>query len=179
MIPYSFNELKALNALLYISNNIAKSSVADKYATLKILYFAEKKHLAAYGRLITDDRFAALKFGPVPSKSYDILDNELAFGKYFRIISKSKIQPLLSADANHLSESDIECLGEAIKENKELDFVELMNKSHDAPYNEAFSQSIQYMSVESIAKDAGADDKMIGFINERYSTLNLLKWLPA
>ena len=67
MISYQFDKDKAIAALLYIAKEIADvQGMSDKYAALKILYFAEKKHLVEFGRLITNDRFAALKFGPVP-----------------------------------------------------------------------------------------------------------------
>ncbi|TSD63869.1 DUF4065 domain-containing protein [Inquilinus sp. KBS0705] len=179
MITYKFDVLKSLNALLFIANKIANNGVADKYATLKILYFAEKRHLSLYGRLITDDRFAALKYGPVPSNSYDILENNLIYGESFQLVSNKKIHPLTSPDLDYLSESDVECLSHAIEENIALDFQSLMEKSHDNAYHEAFDSGLQYMNIESIAIQEGADQNMLGFIKEHYETANLSSWLPA
>jgi uncharacterized phage-associated protein len=179
MITYKFDALKSLNALLFIANKIAKNGVADKYATLKILYFAEKKHLSLYGRLITDDRFAALKYGPVPSNSYDILESTFVYRNSFQVISNKQIQPVQGPDLDYLSESDIECLSHSIEENITLDFQSLMEKSHDNAYHEAFDKGIQYMSIESIAIQEGADQNMLGFIKEHYETANLSSWLPA
>lgn len=179
MITYKFDTLKSLNALLFIAEKIAKDGIADKYATLKILYFAEKRHLALYGRLITDDRFAALKYGPVPSNSYDIIENSWIYGDAFELVSNKKIHPNLKADLDYLSESDIECLRHSIEENITLDFQSLMEKSHDIAYHEAFDSGVQYMNIESIAKQEGADQNMLGFIKEHYETANLSSCLPA
>lgn len=170
MIPYQFDKNKATNALLFISHRIAdKNGMADKYATLKVLYFAEKKHLSTYGRLITDDRFAALKFGPVPSNSYDLLDHN---SEYFKNTDNKSFTPLAEADLDRLSLSDIECLEKSIEENKGLGFNELKEKSHDKAYHQAFDNSIPWISLEDIAKQEGADDDLLSYIKEHYEILN-------
>ncbi len=54
MINTIFDRVKSINSLIFIANKIAdKNGVADKYTALKILYFAEVKHLKKYSRLIT------------------------------------------------------------------------------------------------------------------------------
>lgn len=175
MISYQFDKEKAINALLFISQNICDDKgYADKYATLKILYFAEKKHLANYGRLITDDRFAALKFGPVPSSSYDILDYS---AENFTQINKTSVQPVGELNLKKLSKSDINCLNEAIQENKGLSFTALKRKSHDVAYHKAFDNSIQWMSLEDIAVQEGVDGSMLGYIREHYEMQNFTKCL--
>ncbi|MDO7742580.1 MAG: Panacea domain-containing protein [Pedobacter sp.] len=168
-----FDKDKAINALLFIAQGIADSrGLADKYATLKILYFAEKKHLVEYGRLITDDKFAALKFGPVPSNSYDLLEYN---NEYFNSVDNKNLKPLILPDLKMLSNSDVECLRSALEENKGLGFNELKIKSHDAAYHKAFDNSIQWLSLEDIAEQEGATKDLIGYIKEHYDILNYSK----
>lgn len=174
MIPYQFDKDKANTALLYISREISDADgMSDKYAALKILYFAEKKHLVEFGRLITNDRFAALKFGPVPSSSYDLLD----YGASFTQIDNKKVIPNEEPNLKKLSKSDILCLDESIKENKELTFGELKKKSHDKAYHNAFDNGIQWLSIEDIAIQEGAEPSLVGYIKEYYQAVNLSKCL--
>jgi uncharacterized phage-associated protein len=173
MISYQFDKNKALNALLYISQRIAdKEGKADKYATLKILYFAEKKHLVDYGRLITDDRFAALKFGPVPSNSYDLLENDFV---HFTQIDNCNVVPLTDPNLKKLSKSDIRCLEEAIEENKGLNFTKLKTKSHDKAYHNAFDHGQQWLSLEDMALQEGVDENTLAYIKEHYAILTFAK----
>ncbi len=177
MISYQFDKNKAISALLFISHRIAgMKGKADKYAVLKILYFAEKKHLVKYGRLITDDKFAALKFGPVPSNSYDLLDYN---SEYFEPFDNKSIIPLTEPNLKILSKSDIECLEQSIDENRDLGFNELKEKSHDKAYHIAFDNSIQWMSIEDIAEQEGADKDLLVYIKEHYEILNYAQCVRA
>src|SRR6202042_2841503 len=45
----------------------------SKHHLSKILYFADKAHLAKWGRTLTGDRYIAMKNGPVPSRIYDFI----------------------------------------------------------------------------------------------------------
>jgi len=74
---FSFDRDKALEVILYVS-----SKVKDLYHLLKIIYFADKKHLSLYGRFISGDSYIAMNNGPVPSQSYDILKGIRGDGIY-------------------------------------------------------------------------------------------------
>ena len=69
MTKSNFNIGKAKASVLFIINNIGET---DLLKIFKILYFAERNHLAKYGRLILNDDYVAMKNGPVPSKLYDL-----------------------------------------------------------------------------------------------------------
>ena len=56
--------LKLKAAMLYIINNF---NGIDKLRLAKILYFANQKHIKEYGRTIINDKFIAMRHGPVPS----------------------------------------------------------------------------------------------------------------
>jgi len=78
-----------------------------------------------YGRLITGDSYIAMNFGPVPSKIYDIF-KFLRGDSYFsnvtddvssrlRMLNSETISSIVDPDLDYLSESDIECLDDSIK----------------------------------------------------------------
>ena len=116
---------KALEVVVYVSK-----STNNLFNLVKTLYYADKLHLEKYGRLITGDQYIAMEDGPVPSGVYDLI--KVVRGDNFRYDSKiteahpelairvevnenrTLIYPLRSANSNLLSESDIECLNEAI-----------------------------------------------------------------
>lgn len=84
MIDFPFNREKAINAMLHICNSLG--GTWDKYSLLKILYFAEQKHLAKYGRPITGDNIVAMEYGPVPSISYDEVKYSKVNPHFFQLL---------------------------------------------------------------------------------------------
>lgn len=161
MKEFSLHREKAVNSLLFVINNLIK---ADTHKTYKILYFADQKHLLKYGRPIFGDTYVKMKYGPVPSFVKNVVDENIegleeVVAKYHRYFIKSLVEPNL----DFLSESDIECLNESIAENKDLDFPELTDKSHDYAYNKA-NWSIDYMDM---AKAVGASNDNLFYINQQ------------
>lgn len=162
-VKFSFEEDKAIASLLYICRSMGGK--CDKYALLKILYFAEQKHLAMYGRPVTGDSFVAMPYGPVPSISYDLIKPTVSHTRFFDI-KDNTIHYKEEPDLDCLSDSDIECLTESIEENKDLDFGALKAKSHDTAYNWALkhlgtNSVIPYLNI---AQAAGANPEMIEYI---------------
>ena len=110
--------------------------------------------------------------GPVPSKLYDIL--KAIKGDSFFPVDTSKYKKLIQVynnyfirsesdpDLDQLSESDLECLDESIKENRRLNFNTLKGKSHGQAYINA-SKNFE-ISVIDIAKEGGAKKNMIDYI---------------
>ncbi len=178
IINRTFNKTKAVNSLIFISNKVANDQgISDTYTALKILYFAEIKHLAKYGRLITDDTFARLEHGSTPSFSYDLLKKKNSNGT-FNIISNSKFKPNRELDIEELSESDIECLDEAISENKKLNFNQLKGKAHDEAYNKAETLNENYVNLQYIFEQENLSESQIRFITESYEFKTLTQCLP-
>ncbi len=145
-IKVQFNRKKATEVLLYIT-----AQVSDIYAALKVLYFADKAHLAQYGRLICGDRYVAMPEGPVPSGTHDLVNAARGNRNYKEeimqlateaiVVEGNDIKPLRSANCDLLSESDIECLDDAIKTYGRLTFAALEQLSHDEPaYKKAWAQ---------------------------------------
>ena len=136
-----FDLEKTLEVLLYV----AEHDCIDTYAVLKVLYFADKRHLGEYGRLICGDSYVAMSHGPVPSGAYDIVKyargdgyclSDIPIGGAFAV-QDNDIVPHRAADRDLLSESDVECLDWAIAAYGHLSFGELRRLSHDAAYEAA------------------------------------------
>lgn len=166
MKEYKLDEQKSITSLLYICQSLG--GAWDKYSLLKILYFAECKHLMKYGRPITGDSMIAMEYGPVPSFSYDNVKKTSSNAKYFEV-DDTVIKALVKPNMDLLAESEVECLDESIKENCGLAFGALKKKSHDAAYDEARAQgglnsTISYLSI---AKAAGAGKDLLNYISEK------------
>lgn len=171
MKDFKLNIAKAKAALLYISSQITNP---DFLKVFKILYFAEREHLAKYGRLIVGDTYVAMKNGPVPSFIYDTLKYLRGEGMYvpayepfvaaFSVDKDYFVLAKEQTDFDELSKSDIESLNKSIAENKDLDFDTLSQKSHDTAWKQA--DLADEMDVMKIALAGGADDVMLKYIQE-------------
>ncbi len=170
---FQFDEEKAIATILHIVHEV-RARGEDKiglHKVFKILYFADREHLATWGRPITGDIFVAMNYGPVPSNIYDMLKSTKGD---CRFISKETYSPLFEISGGHwvvakqtpdldvLPESCLEALNKAIDENAHLDFKELVDKSHDRAWDTATKDG--NMSYKRMAQVAGANAEMITYI---------------
>ena len=130
-----FDARKALEAIVFVSHQNH-----DLFHIVKILYFADKFHLTDYGRLITGDRYVAMKDGPVPSGAFDIIksvrgDGFADFGldpvEAFRVDEETEIKPLREARFEFLSESEVQALEKAIEVYSRMSFADLWDVVHE------------------------------------------------
>lgn len=144
--------LKLKATVLYI---LRRCGQMDYFHLFKILYFADRLHLAKYARRIVQDTFCAMKFGPVPSHLYnvvkDVIGKEpLPPSSPLKSISDAIIQSdnevypyFLQAkedpDMDELSLSDVAELDQSIQEHQSSNFGELSAKSHDQAWQKAYS----------------------------------------
>jgi uncharacterized phage-associated protein len=168
MLKASVNTTKALSSILYILDKLGGEW--DMYATLKMLYFAECKHITRYGRTITGDVIVAMKYGPVPFFCYDEVKPKLFGNKNFELKEKSIIKAKKKPFSLELfSESDFECLNEAIKENSELSFGDIKSKSHDKSYDKTIREKglNSKISLYDIASAHGAKEGFVNYLKEQ------------
>lgn len=163
-----YEDQKIKEVLLYI---LGKTGVVDYYHLMKILYLAERQHLAKWGDRITSDDFYALPHGPVPTRIYDGL-KAVKEGKggfladVLTVGSESpRVTALREANSDYLSKSEIEALDSAIAKNIVKSFSELEQMTHDEYYFKALENG-RKMSVEDIARSGGASEQMVQFIRE-------------
>ncbi|HEX9828486.1 MAG TPA: Panacea domain-containing protein [Flavobacteriaceae bacterium] len=163
--PFRFDSQKSLEVLLYIVTKLKKPGI---YNTLKMLYFADLLHLEDYGRFICGDSYVAMKNGPVPSNSYDILKYVRGDGSNnFEFIGAEKalsiegneISAKRSPDCLIFSESEIECLDSTIKKYGHLTFGDLRKKSHDKNFESANKND--FIEIEEIIKNTPKGKKLL------------------
>ena len=137
MLRFSFDEKKALETLVYVTNQWP--SVSAFYAA-KVFFFAERQHLSDFGRPIVGDRYIAMDNGPVPSAVYDWFKGKLDrfenpddilaaisfvdFGRY------TGARANRAPDLDYLSPTDIAALDEAIRHCRGREFGDLSQETH-------------------------------------------------
>ena len=172
-----FDKEKSLNALLYVANRVQRK---DFHKIFKIIYFADRQHLADWGRPITGDTYIAMEVGPVPSRLYDMLkivrgdsylpDTE-GLGEYFQVENWMFINPLQEANLDQLSPNEQEVLDACIDKYSSLSYDEIKEKSHDIAWRlTARDCAIQW---DNIAREAGLDEVEVACLQD-YSTMHPL-----
>ena len=73
---FNFNESKTVEFLVFIA---ARWPGITPFFVAKVLFFADRDHLRAYGRPVTGDVYIAMPDGPVPSHVYDMVKGNLDF----------------------------------------------------------------------------------------------------
>jgi uncharacterized phage-associated protein len=174
MIQFQFDKEKSASVLLYIIQNVESS---DFLRVFKILYFAEQKHLARFGRPIVGDNYIAMQHGPVPASIYTELNHvernteedfksKKHFSDYFEVKRINEIKNIFAKSEpmlDYISESEFMCLNESLQENKYLTVKELSEKSHDSAWEKANEND--EMDILEIAKSGGANDEMLSYIS--------------
>ncbi|MDR1342827.1 MAG: SocA family protein [Prevotellaceae bacterium] len=170
-----FNAKKAVEATLFVANRVENK---DFHKIVKILYFADRDHLAAYGRVITGDTYIKMENGPVPTRIYDGLkalrcENATGLLSGVSTIGSDKyhIKPLRDYNPRLISPSDVEKLSEAIARYGGLSFNQLTQISHAYAWNAAIDD--KPIALEDIMREAGIDDE--GYIAHITENINASK----
>jgi len=161
--PFDFDQDAALSTILYIASNVPDVGF---HKIAKVLYFADREHVARYGRFICGDAYVAMKNGPVPSAIYDILKtarqqpDRLHESGAFRVEerghNKPVVVPLQAPDLGELSLSDLECLDESIRKHGHQTFDELTELSHDDAWRSADEND--FIPLEGFVASLGLED---------------------
>ncbi len=168
MVWQAFDAEKGIEALLYIAEQCP-----DMYTALKVMYFADKEHLARYGKLICGDSYIAMRYGPVPSGMYDLIkavrgDGACPAGSVaasaFAVRNNQVIVPHRKANLDLLEASDIECLDTAIKRYGRLPFEWLKRLSHDSAYQ--VSNPNDRISLESLIESLAEDEDFLAYFQD-------------
>ena len=171
MQEHDIQRLKEI--MLYV---LDKTGGTDVYHLMKILYFAEQKHLAQWGTRMLPDEFFALEYGPVPSAAYDLVKTKTPEIKYANDDASDILLASRKPDMNYLSAADIEALDLSIGENLQLTFNQLCKKSHHKAWSEAFHRKNgnRKMDIMSIAAESGANQDMLDYIADELETEKML-----
>lgn len=130
---------KAVNVVLYLAKRLPEKR--NLYKILKAIYRANKTHLGRYGREVFRENYQALEWGAVPAFAYDIVTHVRQgkpqprmpqdVAKKIAVSPDDTIKPLVDHDPKSLSESDIECLEEAIAFYRDMTFDEVADNAHE------------------------------------------------
>jgi uncharacterized phage-associated protein len=115
--PFNFDHKKATQILNFFASKAGGK--INKLKALKLIFLADRYHLRKYGRLVTDDCYVAMKYGPVPSTVMDIAEADIFLNEMFKkyasvyikaIDSGMRVESIKTVDADYFSDSDTEAL---------------------------------------------------------------------
>ncbi|MGA8551122.1 MAG: Panacea domain-containing protein, partial [Stellaceae bacterium] len=126
---------KALEVILWLASS---RPGIDVYHVVKCAYYADKRHLNAYGRPIAGDWYEADQYGPKGQCVYGLMRGRpievLALENNGRIpltVTEHYIViPEREPNVSRLSDSDRDALSWALTEYADLSFDELLELSH-------------------------------------------------
>lgn len=138
----SIKNRKITEVIVYLLQIASKP--LDKYHIVKLLFLADKVHLAKYARTITQDCFVAMKYGPVGSRTKDLLDanknipeKDIKFFNSLITRSEKDVYSLSSELTDYpfksLSISDKKVLGIVYDKFHDLSFETLKQLTHQYP----------------------------------------------
>lgn len=173
-----FRKDESIQAILYILEQL--HGATDMHKVCKILYYADQLHLSRYARCITGDVYIAMKYGPVPSIINDILkavrgDSYFSgdeFKPYFCFINKYMLKQIQKPNLDYLSDTDVECLNEAITLCKDKSFEQLTQMSHGMAY--CHTTPDRTMSFKDILREAGDDEEYIEYATRKMKMENIV-----
>jgi len=138
-VYFNYNYKKAVQVLNHYA--LKQGGSINKMKALKLIYLADRYHLRKYGRLITNDTYFAMEYGPVPSAVKDIVERSIGLGKieskyskkYIAQVGKYQFRSKESVDDSVFSQSDIEALGIIWEKYGHYDQFELAELTHKYP----------------------------------------------
>lgn len=166
LMSFKFNFVKSKNIILYVAS--LNDGRIDLHYLFKVLYAADKEHLARFGRPVSGDPYYALKDGPVPTNTYDYL-KEVRNGDEFDDDLKVEGAFIFTEgkpDLDELSDTELECINNALSRVSK-NFVKRRADSHDLAYNRAWKkENNSVMNLFDIAEAGGANQEMKQYISE-------------
>lgn len=151
-LHFSFDYQKSTQALNYFA--IQEGGQINKMKALKLVYFADRYHLRKYGRLITNDNYVAMKYGPVPSATRDVAESNDYLDdkakdyalKFIEPFDNLVLKSVAELDKEMLSESDLEALQFAWDNFGDKNQFELCDLTHFYPEWLRFQENLIFES---------------------------------
>lgn len=174
-----FRAEKATAAIGYL----VKSTGADLYSVMKMLYLADKEHLQCYGRTISGDQYVAMQKGPVPDRAYNLCKfirgqrdhfDAMPTARDWLRLNHNNFEILREPDLDELSNSDVAALDKAASVYKNGGWRAVYQASHDdawrAAWGEATARSSQCagMELDSVASTLPNAAAIIEFLSDSH-----------
>jgi uncharacterized phage-associated protein len=170
---------KIAELLLYLSH---KKQGVDHYKACKLIYLADWAHLNRYGRPMIGDMHRAMEWGPVATKTYELLKGEVSAMKDaglealpFETKKLDKIvhigAPKRAVDHKFFSRSDLEVFDQVLIEYGDLTFAQLHDATskhfayRNAWEHKAKAQKSAPMGYDDILEESAAKEEYIDEIS--------------
>jgi Protein of unknown function (DUF4065) len=162
--PFPLDTDKAVEALLFVANRMRRPTL---FSISKVLFQADKMHLSQFGRPISGDYYVAMKHGPVPSATYDILKGlrgDPGFRLPDRAVGALEVEnnqfvvPQRAADERVLSPSELQCLAQSAAEHGTKSFSQLSGESHGRAWQAADENDM--INLESLLLEIDNRDEL-------------------
>ena len=135
------NAPKGVEALVYAARRLKGKG---HYWPTKVQYFADKRHLARYGRTLYGETHVAMPYGPVPQAAFNasraLAEDELITEFPLDVVRTAlrregeQLVALRDADMALLGAEERESLEWAIRYVQDMNFEQLRTASHDAAW---------------------------------------------
>lgn len=173
----NMNPAKVLEALVWVAHN---NPGADFHNILKTIFYADKCHLQKYGRPVVGDHYKKMDYGPVGSCAYDLLKKSSFCTSGMAAAAKNaldirqaalpRVYPLRDPNLDFFSDTDIECLQEALAFCQDKTFGQLCDLTHKEPaWQEAFEN--EDLNYELLVGDASGHEEIVKTIRETAPSL--------
>lgn len=135
---YKTNVSKALEVILWIAT---RRPGMDIYHVVKAAFFADKMHVARYGRPVSGDSYTAAPWGPLPQVVYNLLRHSpiemIALDSNgelpFEVDTKLRVYAHREANDRRLSRSDVEALEYGVGHVADRSFDDIFEETHADP----------------------------------------------
>lgn len=143
--PFPFERSVAIEAILYLANRVHRPTILS---ISKLLYLADKTHLETWASFISGECYVAMKFGPVPSHSYDLMKNAAEESLYgFTVTEDYNLRVQRDANLERLSGAARKSLDNTLGNYGSLPLWDLLDKSHDVAWRAAWDERGTRQSV--------------------------------
>jgi uncharacterized phage-associated protein len=137
----------------------------DVYTLVKLIYILDRETYKRWGYAVTFDDYASLPFGPVPSKTYDLLkfETENEWAKHLHrkgsMVVLSDFDYMTNKRHSKLSRAIKALIIELYQKYANLSFDQLVKITHNYPEYEDPQGSSRYIVVETLLRAAVRDSE--------------------
>lgn len=160
-----FDFKTTLQASAYL---LKKANAPMEYLKLlKLLYLADREMLLKHGLVITCDNYCAMKHGPVPSYTYDIIkgdDSESCriWNIHIKHCKKASVYLVKDPGIGWLSEADTDYLDDVYNKYGSWDIWDVRDFTHTLPEwinrsDEKYTSSVSFTPID-ILRENGCED---------------------
>jgi len=143
-IRFKYEEAKATQVILWF---LHRHGITDKLKLVKMVFFADREHLARYGRPIVGGAYCAMPYGPVSSELLNHIDKINDEKNPPFVLRGYQLHPQSQFNEDYLSESDVEILEEVDNKYGKCDPFTLSNITHQLKAYKKHCQKNTHTSV--------------------------------